>query len=63
MSGAKNLHAEEPFGTELDVYAPGYEWFSHSLAPKPQAEEQFRVQVGGDDCTRPYSMALYNVSA
>lgn len=60
---AKDLHAEEPFGTELDVYAAGYEWFSHSLAPKPQVEEQFRVDVGGEACKRPYSMALYNISA
>ena len=60
---AKNEHAEEPFGTELDVYEPGYEWFAHSLAPKPQAETPFRVQVGGPDCKRPYSMALLNVSA
>ena len=60
---AKNVHAEEPFGTELDVYAPGYEWFSHSVAPKPQAREPFRVALGGPGCTRPYSIALLNVSA
>lgn len=60
---AKNEHAEEPFGTELDVYEPGYEYFTHSLAPKPEATEHFRVEVGGKDCTRPYSMALLNVSA
>lgn len=60
---AKNEKSEEPFGTELDVYASGYEWFAHSLAPKPQAQEHFRVEVGGPDCTRPYSMALLNVSA
>jgi len=40
---AKDEHGERPFGTQLDVYAPGYEWFSHSLAPKPQYEGQFRV--------------------
>jgi len=60
---AKNEKSEEPFGTELDVYASGYEWFAHSLAPKPQAESHFRVEVGGPGCTRPYSMALLNVSA
>ncbi|MEM9685156.1 MAG: FMN-binding glutamate synthase family protein, partial [Pseudomonadota bacterium] len=60
---AKNEHAEEPFGTELDVYETGYEFFAHSLAPKPEATEHFRVAVGGKDCTRPYSMALLNVSA
>lgn len=60
---AKNLHAEEPFGTELDVYEPGYEYFTHSLAPKPEATEPFKVRVGGPGCKRPYDMALLNVSA
>lgn len=60
---AKNLHAEQPFGTELDIYAPGYEFFVHSLAPKPQAETPFMVPVGGPGCKRPYDMALLNVSA
>jgi glutamate synthase domain-containing protein 2 len=60
---AKNQHAEEPFGTQLDVYQPGYEWFAHSLAPKPQADTAFKVQVGGPGCSKPYAMALLNVSA
>jgi hypothetical protein len=60
---AKDLHAEEPFGTERDVYAAGYEYFLHSVAPKTPTEEPFRVAVGGPGCKRPYSMALLNVSA
>lgn len=60
---SKNLHAEQPFGTELDVYEPGYEYFTHSLAPKPQSMEPFKVRVGGPGCSRPYDMALLNVSA
>jgi glutamate synthase domain-containing protein 2 len=60
---AKNLHTEEPFGTERDVYAAGYEYLLHSVAPKRPAEEPFRVTVGGPGCKRPYSMALLNVSA
>ena len=60
---AKALHAEQPFGTELDVYEPGYEFFSHSMHPKPQQEEQFRVRIGGSDCSQPYDMSLLNVSA
>jgi len=60
---AKNLHAEEPFGTQLDVYQPGYEYFTHSLAPKRQSMEPFTVPVGGPGCRRPYDMALLNVSA
>ena len=60
---AKDEHGEKPFGTQLDVYAPGYEWFSHSLAPKPQYEGQFRVRLDGQGVEQPYDMSLLNVSA
>jgi glutamate synthase domain-containing protein 2 len=59
---AKDTHEEQPFGTELDVYAEGYEWFEHSVVPCPVAAEH-RVRVGGSDCTQPYDMSLLNVSA
>lgn len=59
---AKDTHSEQPFGTELDVYTEGYEWFDHSLAPRPVADEH-RVRIGGPDCTQPYDMSLLNVSA
>jgi glutamate synthase domain-containing protein 2 len=52
-----------PFGTQYDVYAPGYEWMHHSIAPRPVAQEPFRVTVGGRDCTRPYSASVFNISA
>jgi len=60
---AKDAHAEKPFGTQLDVYASGYEWFSHSLAPKSQYEGQFRVRLDGQGVDKPYDMSLLNVSA
>ena len=60
---AKEGHGEKPFGTQLDVYAPGYEWFSHSLAPEPQFEGQFRVRLDGQGVDQPYDMSLLNVSA
>ena len=60
---AKDEHGERPFGTQLDVYAPGYEWFSHSLAPKPKYEGQFRVHLDGQGVEKPYDMSLLNVSA
>ncbi len=59
---AKDTHREQPFGTELDVYGPGYEWFEQSLAPKPAAAEH-RVRIGGPACKQPYDMSLFNVSA
>jgi len=44
-----------PFGTQEDVYREGYEWMHHSVAPKARAEGQFRITIGGPDCTKPYS--------
>ncbi|MFI0780471.1 FMN-binding glutamate synthase family protein [Streptomyces sp. NPDC021212] len=60
---AKGTDAEEPFGTERDVYQPGYEFLVPSMAPCPVPETAPRVRVGGPDCGRPYDMALLNVSA
>src|SRR5690625_3370711 len=36
---AKGIHGEQPFGTERDVNASGYEYLVHSLAPVPTPEE------------------------
>nr|WP_033289715.1 FMN-binding glutamate synthase family protein [Amycolatopsis jejuensis] len=60
---AKGTAAEEPFGTERDVYADGYEFLVPSLAPVAVPDSPPRVRVGGPDCSRPYDMALLNVSA
>ncbi|MEW1635912.1 FMN-binding glutamate synthase family protein [Streptomyces sp. NPDC093801] len=60
---AKGTDAEEPFGTERDLYLPGGEYLVPSMAPRPVPEEPPRVVIGGPDCTRPYEMALLNVSA
>ncbi|MEU2338383.1 FMN-binding glutamate synthase family protein [Streptomyces sp. NPDC006654] len=60
---AKGTDAEEPYGTERDVYQPGYEFLVPSMAPRAVPKEQPRVRIGGPDCARPYDMALLNVSA
>lgn len=60
---AKGTAAEEPYGTERDVYRPGHEFLVPSMAPKPVPDEPPRVRIGGPDCARPYDMALLNVSA
>jgi glutamate synthase domain-containing protein 2 len=60
---AKGIHGEKAYGTELDVNEVGYEFVLHSSAPREPAEEQPRVRIGGPDCTKPYDMALLNVSA
>ncbi|NNG39358.1 FMN-binding glutamate synthase family protein [Flexivirga sp. ID2601S] len=60
---AKGIHGELPFGTERDVNQTGYEALVHSTAPLEAPDRPPRVLVGGPDCSRPYSMALLNVSA
>jgi glutamate synthase domain-containing protein 2 len=59
---AKDVLDTMPFGTELDVYAEGYEWIDHSLmatvAPKP-----VRIRIGGPDCKQPYEASILNISA
>ena len=54
---------KRPFGTEYDVYAAGFEWLNHSLAPRPLCKESFRVAIGGADCAKPYSASMFNISA
>jgi len=62
-SRAKGEPDKRPFGTQLDVRAIGYEWINHSIAPSELASHDFRVKVGGKDCTQPYNISLFNVSA
>ncbi len=54
-----------PFGTQLDVYAEGYEWSTHSIAPKDfhHMEHNPKIMFGGKDCKQPYPMSVLNVSA
>ncbi|GAA5168683.1 FMN-binding glutamate synthase family protein [Pseudonocardia eucalypti] len=60
---AKGTEAEEPFGTEREVYEVGYEHFVHAMCPLPMPEAPPTVRIGGPDCRQPYRMSLLNVSA
>jgi glutamate synthase domain-containing protein 2 len=60
---AKMVLDKRPFGTQYDVYAEGFEWLRHSMAPRPVATAPFRVKVGGPDCPRPYDASIFNISA
>ena len=62
-SRAKGQSDKRPFGTQLNVMGEGYEWLTHSIAPSQIASHDFRVEVGGKDCTQPYALSLFNVSA
>nr|WP_246416579.1 FMN-binding glutamate synthase family protein [Nocardioides luti] len=60
---AKGIKGEQPFGTERDLYAVGYEYLLHSTVPVEPMKEPPRIRIGGPGCTQPYDMALLNVSA
>ncbi|MGD9582159.1 MAG: FMN-binding glutamate synthase family protein [Lysobacterales bacterium] len=60
---AKNELDKRPFGTQLDVYEPRYEWMNHSLAPVHVANADFRITIAGPQCARPYAASVFNISA
>lgn len=57
---ALDLH---PFGTELDIHGSDYEWLAHSIAAREVDPKDFRVDVGGPQCSKPYSVSVLNISA
>jgi Conserved region in glutamate synthase len=60
---AKATKGDEPFGTELDVNAIGYEFLRHSIRAKFADDLDPKVRLGGPDCAQPYDIAMLNVSA
>lgn len=59
---AKGQRDKLPFGTQLDVYEPGYEFLSHSMYPKDPLAAETRVLIGERQCSQPYSASLLNIS-
>jgi len=62
---AKKVTDTTPFGTQLNVYAEGYEWMNHSISAidSKDLDHDPRVTVGGPDCKKPYELSMLNVSA
>ncbi len=62
---AKRELNSQPFGTQFNVYAEGYEWMAHSIQPRSfdTMNKDPRVTIGGTECQQPYSASILNVSA
>ncbi len=60
---SKNALDVRPFGSELDMYAGRYEWLNHSIVPTLVDSHDFRISIGGPQCTQPYSASVFNISA
>jgi len=53
-----------PFGTQLNVYENGYEYFKHSIYPiNPHEIVEPRITIGSKDCKQPYNASIFNISA
>src|SRR5687767_13754556 len=53
------------FGTQLDLYAEGYEWMNHSIAPIDSRllDPHPKILVGGPETKQKYQLSLLNISA
>jgi glutamate synthase domain-containing protein 2 len=62
---AKKQIDTTPFGTQLNVYAEGYEWMNHSIVPLDfhAVDHHPRISVGNKDCKQPYKASVLNISA
>ena len=69
---AKGEPDNQPFGTQLNVGAVGYEWVNHSMSPTKLSSHDFRIWIGGtpdapsassQPCTQPYNASVFNISA
>ena len=59
---AKGESDKRPFGTQFNVYAEGYEWINHSVAPTIISSHDFRLTIGADTA-QPYEASVFNISA
>ncbi|WP_297796683.1 FMN-binding glutamate synthase family protein [uncultured Marinobacter sp.] len=59
---AKNVLDKRPFGSQLGMYDPGYEWMNHSLNPTSLDNSDFRILIG-KKCKKPYNASVFNISA
>lgn len=60
---SKNELETVPFGSHRDMYAAGFEWAEHSIAPAKVLETPPRIVFGEGQCQKPYSASLLNISA
>lgn len=52
-----------PFGTQYDLLESGSEFAHHSLKPCKTDETAMRLELGGQQCDKPYMASRVNISA
>jgi len=59
---AKRLNDTLPFGTEQDLMQDGYLTVFHSIKATHVPKEKSRILIGGEQCLKPYSASILNIS-
>ena len=59
---AKKLNDTLPFGTEQDLMEDGYLTVFHSIKATHVPKEKARILFGGEQCLKPYSASILNIS-
>lgn len=60
---AKGTISTQPYGTKKEVNEVGYEWINHSVQARTPTDFSPRILVGNQQCKKPYSASLLNISA
>ena len=60
---AKDVTSVEPFGSQIEMDKPPYEWLSHSMAARLPDTHDPRVRVGAPGTAQPYDASVFNISA
>ncbi|WP_203295454.1 FMN-binding glutamate synthase family protein [Luteirhabdus pelagi] len=59
---AANANKSQPFGTQIPYDEVGREWFTHSIYPAKEVNDDFRVIFGSSKCDKPYSASILNLA-
>ncbi len=60
---AKDVTSVEPFGSQIEMDKPPYEWLSHSMAAQLPDIADPRVTIGAPGTAKPYNASVFNISA
>ena len=60
---AKNISDTNAFGSLNNMNAEASEWFLHSNHSGHVDNPDFRVRIGNEQCSQPYDLSIYNISA
>jgi glutamate synthase domain-containing protein 2 len=59
---AKNQRDTVPFGSQHNMYEPGFECVHHTLFPTQVNPRSLRTLIGGPDCRQPYDCSIFMIS-